>query len=66
MSTVKVHIIKRVTGWAIKKEGNEKASKIFKTKIEAIQNAEKFRMDGNDVIVHRSDGSIENWKKSKK
>ena len=66
MATERAHIVKRESGWAVKKEGNEKASKVYKTKDEAIQDAEKLRDKGTDVIIHKGDGSIQDWKKSKK
>ena len=66
MATERAHIVKRDSGWAVKKEGGEKASKVYKTKDEAIKDAEKLREKGTDVIIHKGDGSIQDWKKSKK
>ena len=66
MATERAHIVKRESGWAVKKEGNEKASKIYRTKEEAIKDSERLRDRGTDVIIHKEDGSIQDWKKSKK
>lgn len=66
MATERTHIVKRESGWAVKKEGNEKASRIYKTKEEAIKGSEKLRDQGSDVIIHKEDGSIQDWKKSRK
>jgi hypothetical protein len=62
----RVHIISRGDGWAIKKEGNTKATKIYQNKDSAIKGAQNFIEQGHDVIVHKRDGSIQAWEKGKK
>lgn len=62
----RVHIISRKDGWAIKKEGKARASKIYDNKNSAVSSAKKLREKGHDVIVHKKDGSIQKWEKSKK
>jgi len=62
----RVHIISRKDGWAIKKQGASRASKIYQKKETAIKNAQKLRKTGHDVIVHKKDGSIQKWEKPKK
>lgn len=62
----RVHIISREDGWAIKKQGASRASKIYQNKETAIKNAQKMRKTGHDVIVHKKDGSIQKWEKPKK
>jgi len=62
----RVHIISRKDGWAVKKQGASRASKIYQKKETAIKGAQKLRKTGHDVIVHKKDGSIQRWKKSKK
>lgn len=66
MATKRAHIVKRDSGWAVRKEGNKKASKVYRTKEEAIKSTEKLRKEGSEVIVHKEDGSIQDWKKSQK
>lgn len=61
--TNRTHILKRHAGWAVKKEGAQKAVKVFSTKEEAIEAAEKFRKSGSDIVIHKKDGSIERWVK---
>lgn len=56
----KVHVISRQSGWAVKSEGTSRASKIYKTKNEAVKGA-KSTSKGRDVVVHKKDGSIERW-----
>lgn len=44
----------------MKKEGNTRASKIYSTKDAAVKGARKTSK-GQDVVVHKKDGSIEKW-----
>ena len=62
----RTHVVKRDTGWAVKKEGAQKASKVYETKKEAVKGAEKHKESGSDIIIHKRDGSIQKWEKSKK
>lgn len=62
----RVHIISRKQYWAVKKECASRASKIYSDKDTAIKGAEKLRSAGHDVVVHKKDGTIQEWKKSKK
>ncbi|MDB5227713.1 MAG: hypothetical protein JWN78_1906 [Bacteroidota bacterium] len=62
----KTHIIKREIGWAIKREGTNRASKIYETKEKAIKHASKDIIDGGDLIIHKKDGTIQEWKSFKK
>lgn len=57
----RVHIIKRSAGWALKKEGTQRATKVYQTKAAAIEAAQKNRAQGSDVIIHKTNGSIEEW-----
>ena len=65
MSKSRVHVIKRDTGWAVKSEGAAKAFRVYNRKDEAVSSARKMSK-GSDVIVHRKDGTIQKWNKSKK
>ena len=62
----RTHIVKRESGWAVKKEGAQRATKVYKTKEQAVKGAEKTRRSGSDVVIHKRDGSIQKWVKSKK
>ena len=62
----RVHIISRKDGWAVKKEGASRASKIYKKKDSAVNNAQKLKKSGHDVIIHKKDGTIQKWEKAKK
>ena len=60
-SKSRVHVISRSGAWAIKKEGASRATKIYKNKDSAVNNAKKSSPKGGDVIVHKKDGSIQKW-----
>lgn len=60
----KVHVISRNGGWAVKREGATRASKIYGTKDAAVSGATKSSK-GRDIVIHKRDGSIDRWKKSK-
>lgn len=62
----RTHVVKRDSGWAVKKEGTQRASRVFKTKEEAVKGAQKYKKSGSDVVIHKKDGSIQKWEKSKK
>jgi len=62
----RVHIISRNDGWAVKREGASRASRIYETKKTAVNSVTILRSTGHDVVVHKKDGSIQKWIKSKK
>lgn len=58
----RVHVISRDKGWAVKKEGASRATKIYKEKKTAVKKAVKSaKKKGGDVVVHKRDGSIQKW-----
>ncbi len=62
----RIHVIKRGEGWAIKKEGASRATRIYKNKREAVEEGREFREMGYDLAIHKKDGSIQRWEKAKK
>ena len=62
----RTHIVKRESGWAVRKEGAQRATKIYDTKDQAISGAQKEKKAGSDLIIHKKDGSIEKWQKAKR
>ena len=53
------HVVPHDEGWAVKGEGNSRATGIFDTQEEAIRRAKEIaRNYGSDVIIHRRDGTI--------
>lgn len=55
------HVIKRESGWSVKKEGASRATSIHSTQKEAIRKALNYakRHKPATVVVHSADGSIE-------
>ena len=58
---MRVHVIKRRNGWAVRKHGAQRAIKVFKLKDEAIKEAMTYRKSGYTVVVHKKDASVEKW-----
>lgn len=53
------HVVPHDEGWAVKGEGNEKYTAVFKYQDEAIERARQIAINyGSDVIIHRKDGTI--------
>lgn len=52
------HVVPHDDSWAVKREGNERASSTHGTQKEAIDAARTLARDGDDVVIHRPDGTI--------
>ena len=53
------HVVPHEGEWAIKGEGNKKATKVTKTKAEAIEVAKRIaKKNKSEVIIHKRDGTI--------
>lgn len=53
------HVVKHPDGWAVKGEGNKKATKVTHTQAQAIEVAEKIaRKQNSDTKIHGLDGKI--------
>jgi len=53
-----LHVVPHDDVWAVKREGNERASSTHGTQKEAIDAALTLARDGDDIIIHRPDGTI--------
>jgi hypothetical protein len=53
-----LHVVPNGDGWAVKKEGNERASSTHDTQKNAIEGARSLAKEGDDIVIHRADGSI--------
>ena len=60
MATKKnVHVVKRSDGWAVKKEGNKKASSVHKTQQQAIDvGRDAAKNEKSELVIHKRDGKI--------
>lgn len=53
------HVVSHPDGWAVKGEGNQKATRVFDTQAEAIGLAESIaRNQQSDTKIHGRDGKI--------
>lgn len=55
----KTHIIKRGNGWAVKREGTQRATSVYDSKEKAIESASKHSKVGSIIIIHKKDGTIQ-------
>ena len=54
-----VHVVPRAGQWAVKKEGNQRASSIHRTQGEAIDAAKEAAMrEQSELVIHRPNGQI--------
>ncbi|GEM_PF-1517197 len=61
----RVHIISRLNGgWAVLKQGASRALKVYPTKEDAVLGSYPFLQLGFDLVIHRKDGSVEQFKKA--
>ena len=65
-ATIKrVHIISRYNGgWAVKKQGASRALKVYPTREDAVIGSFPFLQSGYDLVIHRTDGSVEQFKRA--
>lgn len=53
------HVVKHPGGWAVKGEGNSKATKVTSTQAEAIDKAQSIaKNQKSDTKIHGKDGKI--------
>src|SRR5881628_3175902 len=52
------HVVPAGEGWAVKKEGTERKTSHHETQKAAIDSARDAATEGDEIIVHRADGSI--------
>lgn len=53
------HVVQHQKGWAVKGEGNDKATKVTKTQAQAIEVAEKIaKNQQSDTKIHGKDGKV--------
>jgi len=53
-----LHVVPHDGSWAVKREGNERASSTHKTQREAIDAARELATEGDELVIHRPDGAI--------
>lgn len=58
MSKSVLHVVPHDENWAVKREGNERASSTHPTQKEAIDAARELARELDDIVIHRPDGTI--------
>ncbi len=58
MSKSILHVVPHDEAWAVKREGNERASSTHPTQKEAIEAARELAKELDDIVIHRPDGTI--------
>ncbi len=54
-----VHVVPRGDGWAVKREGSDRASKVTETQRQAIHaGRETARREGAELVIHGQNGRI--------
>lgn len=66
-SGTSVHVISHKDGWAVKREGISRASKVYDKKPRAVTHAKSLAKKSSGLlIVHRKDGKIQSREKTTK
>jgi len=58
MSKDILHVVPHNQAWAVKREGNERPSSTHDTQRDAIESARNLAREGDDIVIHRPDGTI--------
>lgn len=59
MSKKNQHVVPHGKDWAVKGEGNSKATKVVETQGEAIKVAKQIAINNqSEVVIHKSNGTI--------
>lgn len=59
MAKNNVHIVKHAEGWAAKREGADRASKVTETQEEAIDAGRRItQRERGELVIHGRDGKI--------
>lgn len=43
------------------KEGTNRVSQIYKNKEDTVEEVQKYKERGYDIIIHNEDGSVQKW-----
>jgi hypothetical protein len=58
MAKETLHVVPHEEGWGIKREGNGRSSSNHTTQKEAIEAARELAKDQDNIVIHRTDGTI--------
>lgn len=56
-----IHVMHSDAGWAVKREGAGRAARVFKTREEAMEAAQKWVHESlpGELIIHHPDGTVQ-------
>lgn len=55
------HVVPHQDGWAVRREGSDRASSVHDTKQEALQNGRGLAQGARvELVIHGQDGQIQN------
>lgn len=61
MSKKDIHVVPHNSGWAVKREGSQRAESVHPTKDQATDRGRDLaRRDKVENVIHRKDGTIQN------
>ncbi len=68
MSPDRVHVLSRDNRWAVKREGSQRAYRIYGKKEDAIREGKSLLASkaARSLIVHNKDGKIADWENRRK
>jgi hypothetical protein len=59
MTKKDIHVVPHKDGWATKREGADRASRVFDTQTDAYNSGRNTaKREGVEVVTHRRDGTI--------
>jgi hypothetical protein len=62
MSKKDLHVVPHQDGWAVKREGGDRASSVHETKQDALdQGRGQARRDQVELVIHKKDGTIDSY-----
>lgn len=60
MSERDIHVVPHPDGWAVKREGAERASSVHERKVDALEAGRALaRKDEVELVIHGKDGKIQ-------
>ncbi len=63
-ASTRIHVVPRNGGWAVRREGADRATSVHNSKKDAVERATDLaKKNSSRLIVHKQDGTIEKHRK---
>ena len=60
MSNKRIHVVTHENGWAVRREGSDRASAVERTKEEAVDRGREIaQRERGELVIHGEDGRIQ-------